>query len=230
MQANIIAAIEAFDAWAQPWTLLDDVMARPTLTSADRELVQKVWQEAGDARHWSHGDGARDTGLALQKHFPWLTERARDQLVRAASYEWRRVSAHRQDGKMELKLKRPFHLHLDVLETDDRIPSMHMRVSVGMQQFGHRFDYRGSLWFDCYVWDAFASGLASIEETAAELVDMGGRFVLRLGLESGASLISLRLEHVDMSGAVCVLAHRSLIDLDDLAYVRRQFTQFDRWW
>ena len=89
MQANIIAAIEAFDAWTLPWTFLDYVMARPTLTSADRTLVQQLWQEACDARHWSHGDGARDAGLALQQHFPWLTERVRDQLVRAASYEWR---------------------------------------------------------------------------------------------------------------------------------------------
>ena len=131
---------------------------------------------------------------------------------------------------MELKLERPFHLHLDVLETDDRIPSMQMRVSARMQQFEHRCDYQGSLWFDCSVWDTFASGLSSIEENATELVDMGGHFVLRLGLESGAPLISWRLEHADMSGAVCVLAYRSLIDPDDLAYVKRQFMQFDRWW
>src|SRR5262249_46496755 len=101
---------------------------------------------------------------------------------------------------MELKLERPFHLHLDVLETDDHIPSMHMHVSARMQQVGHRFDYQGSLWFDCSVWDTFVSGLASIEETAAKLVDMGGHFVLRLGRESGAPLISWSLEHADMSG------------------------------
>lgn len=92
MRADIIAAIEVFEAWGQPWTFLGNVMAWPTLAVADRAMIQQIWMEACDAHHWQHGNGAQDAAAfsqALQEHFPWLTERARSQLVRAASYEWK---------------------------------------------------------------------------------------------------------------------------------------------
>jgi len=92
MQFDIIAAIEAFEAWSQPWTFMDNVMAWPTLTAADRAATQQIWMEACDARHWAQGNGVQDAAAsaqALQERFPWLTESARAQLIRAASYEWK---------------------------------------------------------------------------------------------------------------------------------------------
>ena len=92
MQLDIIAAIHAFEAWDLPWTFLSNVMTWPTLTVADRTTTQELWKEALDARHWQHADSAQNaaaSNLALQERFPWLTERARTQLVRAASYEWK---------------------------------------------------------------------------------------------------------------------------------------------
>ena len=92
VQLEIIAAIEAFEAWDLPWRFLADVTAWPTLTAADRTTIQQIWMEACDVRHWHHADSAQNAAasdLALQERFPWLTEHARAQFVRAASYEWK---------------------------------------------------------------------------------------------------------------------------------------------
>ena len=92
MQPDIVAAIEAFEAWGQPWAFADNVTAWPALTVSDRATLQQIWIEASDARHWQHADNGQNAAaadLALQERFPWLPDRARAQLVRAASYEWK---------------------------------------------------------------------------------------------------------------------------------------------
>ncbi|KJK03863.1 hypothetical protein UB44_05220 [Burkholderiaceae bacterium 26] len=92
MQLEIIAAIETFEAWNQPWTFLEAVKAWPTLIAADRTTLQQIWIEACDARHWQHADNGQNAAaadLALQERFPWLPDHARAQFVRAASFEWK---------------------------------------------------------------------------------------------------------------------------------------------
>ncbi|WP_145997187.1 MULTISPECIES: hypothetical protein [Ralstonia] len=131
---------------------------------------------------------------------------------------------------MELKLEIPLRLHLDVCEVDEHLPSMRVLVAAEVQQARHTLVYRGSLWFDCSSWDAFVSRLTCIEEEAAELADMGGHFVLRIGIESGTPQISWKFESCDMTGKASMAACRSHIDADEFAHVRRQFTQFQRWW
>ncbi|HWV06595.1 hypothetical protein [Ralstonia sp.] len=131
---------------------------------------------------------------------------------------------------MELKLEKPFRLHLDVYEVDERVPSMRMRVVAEVQRLGNRFDYKGNLWFDCATWEAFVSGLNNIEEKATELIDMDDRFVLRLGIDSGAPMISCHFKDVGLSGTVCTLTYQSPIDLDELAYVKSRFGELNRWW
>jgi hypothetical protein len=131
---------------------------------------------------------------------------------------------------MEIKIEKPFCLCLDVVEADEHVPSMRMQVMIDVQQFGHRLEYHGNVWFDCAVWDAFVAVLNSIGKGEAKLVDMGGHFTLWLGEVSGKSVISWELKKADVTGAITTAAFRSPIDEDTLAHVKEQFMQFDRWW
>jgi hypothetical protein len=131
---------------------------------------------------------------------------------------------------MEIRIEKPFRLHLDVVETDEHIPSMRMQAAIEVQQFGHKLEYHGSLWFDCSIWDAFASGLGSIDTVDANLVDMGGHFALRLSAVSGGSEISWEFRKAGVTGAVATAAFKSPIDGDTLAHVKHQFAQFESWW
>jgi hypothetical protein len=131
---------------------------------------------------------------------------------------------------MEIKLEKPFRLKLDVAETDEHVPSMRMQVLIEVQQFGHSLEYRGTVWFDCSVWDTFVAGLNLIREEGTELVDMGGHFTLWLGTVFGKPTISWEMKKADVTGAVATAAFRSSVDEDTLVHVRDQFMQFERWW
>ncbi|AXW55678.1 hypothetical protein QN078_25200 [Ralstonia nicotianae] len=131
---------------------------------------------------------------------------------------------------MEIRIEKPFFLHLDCVEIDENVPSMRMQAVIEVQLFGHILKYHCSLWFDCSVWGAFVASLDSIDMAEASLVDMGGHFVLRLSAISGKPEILWEVKKAAVSGAVATAAFRSQIDEDTLAHVRRQFTQFESWW
>lgn len=46
---------------------------------------------------------------------------------------------------MEIKIEKPFHLNFDVVEIDEYVPSMKVRASICVQQFGRSLEYRGNL-------------------------------------------------------------------------------------
>ncbi|WDD93024.1 hypothetical protein Bsp3421_003069 [Burkholderia sp. FERM BP-3421] len=131
---------------------------------------------------------------------------------------------------MNIRIDRPFFLNLDVIETDDYVPSMKMEISVELQQFGSRIDYRGALWFNCSSWDEFVLGLNNIDTADAVFFDMSGYFVLRIRTVSGKPEISWEVKRSDIEGATATVAFRSPIDEDILAHVKRQVEQFPVWW
>lgn len=131
---------------------------------------------------------------------------------------------------MEIRIEKPFRLHLEVVETEEHIPSMRMQAAIEVQQFGHKLEYHGSLWFDCSVWTAFASGLSGIDTADASLVDMSDHFALRLSAVSGRREIAWEFRKTDVTGAVSTAAFKSPIDEDTLAHVKHQFEQFEPWW
>ncbi|MHA6881648.1 hypothetical protein [Ralstonia pseudosolanacearum] len=131
---------------------------------------------------------------------------------------------------MEIRIEKPFRLYIDVIETDEHVPSMRIQVEIEVRQFGHSLEYHGSLWFDCSVWDAFVAGLSSIDTAETSLFDMGGHFVLRLSAVSGKPEISWEVKKAALTGAVATAEFRSPIDEDAVECVRRQFKQLNPWW
>jgi hypothetical protein len=131
---------------------------------------------------------------------------------------------------MEIKIEKPFRLHLVVVETDEHISSMKVHVTVDVQQFGHKLEYRGSFWLDCNVWDTFVTDLGNIDSTEANLVDMSSHFALKLGTVAGKPEIAWEMKKTDVIGGATAASFRSPIDGDTLQHVAEQFAKFDRWW
>jgi hypothetical protein len=131
---------------------------------------------------------------------------------------------------MEINIEKPLRLCLDVVEVDEHVPSIRMQVMVEVQQFEHRLEYRGNVWFDCSVWNRFLTGLNNIDERGTELIDMAGHFTLWLGAESGRTTILWRMKKKDTTGAIATADFRASIDEDAFAHVKSQFMQFERWW
>lgn len=131
---------------------------------------------------------------------------------------------------MEVNIERPFHLRFDAIEFDEHIPSMRMQVAASIQQFGHRFEYQGGLWFACSAFDNFITSLASINTTEAKLVDMSSYFALLIRSVSGSREILWEMNRGDLIGEVTNISFRSPIDDDVLAHLKSGFNKIERWW
>lgn len=92
MHRKLVSAIEAFDRWDQPWLFYESVSATPSLDANDRERLQRIWGTAIEAEDWLESGGIADgcslADARLASRFPWLSTRARRQLVNGASYQW----------------------------------------------------------------------------------------------------------------------------------------------
>lgn len=131
---------------------------------------------------------------------------------------------------MEIKIEKPFLMQLDVIETDDNIPSMKANVSIHVQQFLHVLEYQGSMWFDCASWDEFVSSLRRIGDTQARLTDMEGYLSLLLEARSEKREISWEMTKKDGEGNMVTAACRYHVDTETWADTKQQFTDFHRWW
>jgi len=91
-QLQVIQAAESFTDWSAPWRFLETVLTHTSLSETDRIVARNVWAHACGAAHWQGCDlpsGIAAAEQALSRAFPWLSPIAREQFVRAASYEWR---------------------------------------------------------------------------------------------------------------------------------------------
>jgi hypothetical protein len=130
---------------------------------------------------------------------------------------------------MEIKIERPFRLHFDVIEIDEMIPSMKVLLEVGVHQFSHDFHYRGHVWFECAAWDSFVEGLVA-GEVSPSLVDMEGDFSFKIDVFNSPKKLLWQMRRHAIDGTVAVLSCDAPIDDELVAQIKREFSQFERWW
>lgn len=88
---ELVAAIESFDQWDQPWEFYMSVSSQ--LGNTARAELERIWATATETASWSicrdlaHGCSLADARLS--SNYPWLPATARQQLVKGASYLWR---------------------------------------------------------------------------------------------------------------------------------------------
>jgi hypothetical protein len=89
---KLISAIEAFDRWEQPWEFYESISSAPSLDTNDLEQLRCAWGTAIEREGWlaskDFADGCSLADARLASGFPWLSNRARQQLVNGASYQW----------------------------------------------------------------------------------------------------------------------------------------------
>lgn len=86
------SAIEGFTNWQQPWTFFEVIQQTPGLNEPTLATWQQVWDLACQAEHWQSSDRhqcMKFASDAVQQTFPGLSMLAIEQILKAASYEWR---------------------------------------------------------------------------------------------------------------------------------------------
>lgn len=89
---RLVEVIERYDAWSLPWQFMAQVSSDPSLDADDVRELQRVWAEACESRLWVSGtleEGRERSEAFMAARFPWLTAFSREQISRAASYQWR---------------------------------------------------------------------------------------------------------------------------------------------
>lgn len=90
--SEVSSALGSFEDWSHPWKFIHAVRAHPGLRSAEIELINELWAETTDAKHWMEPDlQTRDVSIrqTLRVAYPWLCTEAIDALMRGASYVWK---------------------------------------------------------------------------------------------------------------------------------------------
>jgi hypothetical protein len=81
-----------FHEWAMPWRYIHVVLAQRGLQSPEIQLINELWAEATDAKHWVEPSFQTSDELIRQKFgatYPWLGTPSIDSLIRGASYVWK---------------------------------------------------------------------------------------------------------------------------------------------
>ena len=91
MHRKLAAAIESFNRWDRPWEFYTSVSS--SVDPDARGNLEHIWATAAETAGWStckdlaHGCLLADARLSVS--YPWLSAKARQQLVNGAAYQWR---------------------------------------------------------------------------------------------------------------------------------------------
>ncbi|MCL1960472.1 MAG: hypothetical protein FWG56_01530 [Desulfovibrionaceae bacterium] len=132
---------------------------------------------------------------------------------------------------MEIKIEQPISLHLEVFETDDHVPSMHMNAQIVVSQFQHTCRYDGAFWIECASWDKFTDSLRGSSWQEAVLRDISENFMLALRRTDEAVLLVWEFAKKDIGGKRQInVVFSSEIDDDMLGKIKSEFLEFPVWW
>ena len=132
---------------------------------------------------------------------------------------------------MKIEFEQPIGLSLEVIETDEHVPSMRVNVQIVVAQFQHVSKYEGTFWIECTTWDSFAKSLHGPFEEAVALQDISVCFVIALQKIDGHLTFTWEFAKADVGGnRQLKIAFTSTIDDDVLSRIRDGFLEFPAWW
>ncbi|MDQ0622188.1 hypothetical protein [Paraburkholderia graminis] len=131
---------------------------------------------------------------------------------------------------MRIALRIPFSVEIDVVETDNRLPSMSCNVTIEVKQFQQRLHFFDGVWIPCSTWDSFVKGLAFDDCANAELFDIERRVVLRVSKSAVGYRFSFEGDRTHSNGVVGKATILAPLDRDEFSVVAREFADFERWW
>ncbi|MFN3295559.1 hypothetical protein [Caldimonas sp.] len=129
-----------------------------------------------------------------------------------------------------IKLEQPFSLLMEVVETDDHVPSMRVETKITITQFQHMLSYQGSFWIECANWSSFSNALNN-SSLDATLKDMNDHFVLAISENKDKKILYWEFKKTDAGGGKkTIIAFSAEVDDDMLAKIKREFAEFPAWW
>lgn len=77
---------------------------------------------------------------------------------------------------MDIEIKDPIEISMDVLEIDEHLPSMKFTIIINVRETYYSMAISSEIWVECSVFDAFVNSLK--RKNKATLIDMDNLFQL----------------------------------------------------
>lgn len=132
---------------------------------------------------------------------------------------------------MKIEINKPLILSLDVIELDEHIPSMHIKIKSIINEFQYAISFEGNVWIDCKVWSNFTDNLNNSLADQATLVDMSEYFNLMLYKKEEKIFIKWIFEkkNIERTNLTNIIFCSEISD-DLFARIRDEFVNFPQWW
>lgn len=133
-----------------------------------------------------------------------------------------------------IELETPVEVTLELLEFEDRLPSIRMAVALRMNHSTGSASYEATdIWFECSKWDEFVSQLSALntEGNGSTILEtLRGYFRIEVVGKAHVHSIAVICREPDIEHGEIDLRYLKNLDSDDLSIVRSRFLEFDKCW
>ncbi|MEI7344182.1 hypothetical protein [Dickeya chrysanthemi] len=127
---------------------------------------------------------------------------------------------------MDIEIKSPVNIRLDVIEIDDHIPSIKFNILIKVEKFGYNLDVNSQIWIECQCFDRFIDGMRN--ETIALLKDINGSFELVVNPIQG--WLEWLCKKEDLDGYITLAKGRERLTNESKCILYEVFNDYPKWW
>lgn len=127
---------------------------------------------------------------------------------------------------MDINIDGPIRVSLDVIEFDERIPSVKLLVDVLAEKFGCSVSVNTTCWVECTAFDSFVDLLRAGK--TALISDMSNDF--SLAVDSERSKLVWSYARTDISGNVMRAGGEELLVEGAKDRILLAFENYPKWW
>lgn len=131
----------------------------------------------------------------------------------------------------EISIKRPIDISFDLVEWDSVVPSLNVRVNIGLKpNLSSSLQLKlNSVWFFCSVWDQFTTSL--IANQTATLTDMDRALTIQVtSITEGSDLVITFREEQHQNNYATNIELTVKLDQDSFLVLKEQFKNLPKWW
>ena len=130
-------------------------------------------------------------------------------------------------------IEKPIGIRMEMVETDDYLPSFKMQVEIQVKHPTGSYHYRADdIWFECAKWDLFVDALQKPgEDETLILLDMSELFSISLAKQDEQEfMLKLFCSEPETGSGQASLSFSKPIDHDQFHQFTGKFINFPKWW
>ncbi|MGS1010523.1 hypothetical protein [Achromobacter anxifer] len=117
-------------------------------------------------------------------------------------------------------------MSMDVIEFDEKIPSIKIAVNLAVEKFGRSVSVNMTCWVECAVFDLFIDSLKN--DKTASIKDMSDEFFISVDVERNGFVWSC--SSADFNGNVMKAEGEESLADDAKGMILTAFESFPKWW